>query len=151
LAPVVLIKVCEWEKAPQFTTRIEFGWSMVSFTMDDIRSHLLLMIVLKLNFYLVFLMVFFLFWHIFVWIIGFLSDQHSLYSHLPRFGVAALLLEVMDNYFFVTCLTVGLMLYRMMSDYNVETINDGLNEFNVEFQGPKESIISSLLVFLSPI
>lgn len=119
--------------------------------MDDIRSHLLLMIVLKLNFYLVFLMVFFLFWHIFVWIIGFLSDQHSLYSHLPRFGVAALLLEVMDNYFFVTYLTVGLMLYRMMSDYNVETINDGLNDFNVEFHGPKESIISSLLLFLSPI
>ncbi|CAN1846106.1 Ubiquitin-conjugating enzyme E2 5 [Linum perenne] len=27
----------------------------------------------------------------------------------------------------------------MMSDYNVETINDGLNEFNVEFHGPKES------------
>lgn len=96
-------------------------------------------------------MVFFLFWHIFVWIIGFLSDQHSLYSHLPSFGVAALLLEVMDNYFFVTCLTVGLMLYRMMSDYNVETINDGLNDFNVEFHGPKESIISSLLLFLSPI
>jgi hypothetical protein len=70
---------------------------------------------------------------------------------LPRFGVAALLLEVMDNYFFVTCLTVGLMLYRMMSDYNVETINDGLNDFNVEFHGPKESIISSLLLFLSPI
>ncbi|CAK9138638.1 unnamed protein product [Ilex paraguariensis] len=28
----------------------------------------------------------------------------------------------------------------MMSDYTVETINDGLNEFNVEFHGPKESI-----------
>ncbi|KAK8559473.1 hypothetical protein V6N13_026895 [Hibiscus sabdariffa] len=28
----------------------------------------------------------------------------------------------------------------MMSDYNVETINDGLNEFNVEFYGPKESL-----------
>ncbi|XP_022767556.1 ubiquitin-conjugating enzyme E2-23 kDa-like [Durio zibethinus] len=28
----------------------------------------------------------------------------------------------------------------MMSDYNVETINDGLNEFNVEFHGPKESL-----------
>ena len=27
-----------------------------------------------------------------------------------------------------------------MSDYNVEMINDGLNEFNVEFHGPKESI-----------
>lgn len=32
------------------------------------------------------------------------------------------------------------MLSRMMSDYNVEMINDGLNEFNVEFHGPKESI-----------
>ncbi|OIW00339.1 hypothetical protein TanjilG_27590 [Lupinus angustifolius] len=28
----------------------------------------------------------------------------------------------------------------MMSDYTVETINDGLNEFNVEFHGPKESL-----------
>nr|XP_029118584.1 ubiquitin-conjugating enzyme E2 5 isoform X4 [Elaeis guineensis] len=27
----------------------------------------------------------------------------------------------------------------MMSDYIVETINDGLSEFNVEFHGPKES------------
>ncbi|KAK7856924.1 ubiquitin-conjugating enzyme e2 5 [Quercus suber] len=29
---------------------------------------------------------------------------------------------------------------QMMSDYTVETINDGLNEFNVEFHGPKESL-----------
>jgi len=28
----------------------------------------------------------------------------------------------------------------MMSDYTVETINDGLNEINVEFHGPKESL-----------
>ncbi|KAL8471409.1 hypothetical protein ACS0TY_028262 [Phlomoides rotata] len=27
----------------------------------------------------------------------------------------------------------------MMSDYTVEPINDGINEFNVEFHGPKES------------
>ncbi|PON61081.1 Ubiquitin-fold modifier-conjugating enzyme [Parasponia andersonii] len=27
-----------------------------------------------------------------------------------------------------------------MSDYAVETINDGLNEFNVEFHGPKDSL-----------
>ncbi|KAF3437067.1 hypothetical protein FNV43_RR19820 [Rhamnella rubrinervis] len=33
-----------------------------------------------------------------------------------------------------------LLLLRMMSDYSVETINDGLNEFNVEFHGPKESL-----------
>ncbi|KAG7023143.1 Ubiquitin-conjugating enzyme E2 5 [Cucurbita argyrosperma subsp. argyrosperma] len=28
----------------------------------------------------------------------------------------------------------------MMSDYNVEMINDGLNEFNVDFHGPKQSL-----------
>lgn len=28
----------------------------------------------------------------------------------------------------------------MMSDYKVETINDGLNEFNVLFNGPKDSL-----------
>lgn len=28
----------------------------------------------------------------------------------------------------------------MMSDYSVETINDGLNEFNVVFNGPKDSL-----------
>ncbi|KAL5723646.1 E2 ubiquitin-conjugating enzyme [Ranunculus cassubicifolius] len=28
----------------------------------------------------------------------------------------------------------------MMSDYSVEPINDGINEFNVEFHGPKESL-----------
>ncbi|GMN45839.1 hypothetical protein TIFTF001_015027 [Ficus carica] len=33
-----------------------------------------------------------------------------------------------------------MLLLRMMSDYNVETINDGLNEFNVEFNGPKDSL-----------
>lgn len=33
-----------------------------------------------------------------------------------------------------------------MSDYSVETINDGLNEFNVEFNGPKDSN-----VFLFPL
>jgi len=31
-----------------------------------------------------------------------------------------------------------------MSDYRVETINDGLTEFNVEFHGPKESIFPFL-------
>lgn len=33
-----------------------------------------------------------------------------------------------------------------MSDYVVETINDGINEFNVEFHGPKES--NALIHFL---
>lgn len=41
------------------------------------------------------------------------------------------------------------MLSRMMSDYTVETINDGLNEFNVEFHGPKEStVLTLMLLFL---
>ena len=39
------------------------------------------------------------------------------------------------------------MLTRMMSDYKVETINDGLNEFNVEFHGPKESTAFTLPLF----
>lgn len=34
----------------------------------------------------------------------------------------------------------------MMSDYSVETINDGLNEFNVEFNGPKDSNVFILLI-----
>lgn len=33
-----------------------------------------------------------------------------------------------------------------MSDYTVETINDGLNEFNVEFHGPKESTVLTLML-----
>ncbi|XP_062168305.1 ubiquitin-conjugating enzyme E2-23 kDa-like isoform X2 [Alnus glutinosa] len=36
----------------------------------------------------------------------------------------------------------------MMSDYTVETINDGLNEFNVEFHGPKESAVWKIRVEL---
>ncbi|KAE8721690.1 hypothetical protein F3Y22_tig00015426pilonHSYRG00161 [Hibiscus syriacus] len=36
----------------------------------------------------------------------------------------------------------------MMSDYNVETINDGLNEFNVEFHGPKGNLSNIFEVFL---
>ncbi|KAK6913142.1 Ubiquitin-conjugating enzyme E2 [Dillenia turbinata] len=32
----------------------------------------------------------------------------------------------------------------MMSDFAVETINDGINEFNVEFHGPKESRSTAL-------
>ncbi|KAH7528497.1 hypothetical protein FEM48_Zijuj05G0078400 [Ziziphus jujuba var. spinosa] len=35
----------------------------------------------------------------------------------------------------------------MMSDYTVETINDGLNEFNVEFHGPKESSVLFLCLY----
>lgn len=41
------------------------------------------------------------------------------------------------------------MLSRMMSDYTVETINDGLNEFNVEFHGPKESTVLTLMLCFS--
>ncbi|THG18820.1 hypothetical protein TEA_001209 [Camellia sinensis var. sinensis] len=35
---------------------------------------------------------------------------------------------------------------RMMSDYAVEPINDGISEFNVEFHGSKESNVSSLSI-----
>lgn len=38
--------------------------------------------------------------------------------------------------------------HRMMSDYKVETINDGITEFNVEFHGPKESNVMKILVSL---
>ena len=31
------------------------------------------------------------------------------------------------------------VIIRMMSDYKVETINDGMQEFFVEFHGPKDS------------
>ena len=34
---------------------------------------------------------------------------------------------------------VGLIWIRMMSDYKVEMINDGMQEFFVEFHGPKDS------------
>jgi hypothetical protein len=38
---------------------------------------------------------------------------------------------------------------RMMSDYKVEMVNDGMNEFYVEFHGPPESMFSiSKLVFV---
>lgn len=36
---------------------------------------------------------------------------------------------------------------RMMSDYSVETINDGISEFNVEFHGPKESNVTESFIF----
>ncbi|RZR82300.1 hypothetical protein BHM03_00008671, partial [Ensete ventricosum] len=36
------------------------------------------------------------------------------------------------------------LLFRMMSDYTVETTNDGLTEFNVEFHGPKQSMSGSI-------
>ena len=36
----------------------------------------------------------------------------------------------------------------MMSDYKVETINDGMQEFFVEFNGPKDSNIFILFLFI---
>ena len=41
-------------------------------------------------------------------------------------------------------------LLRMMSDYKVETINDGLSEFNVMFNGPKDSMLSTSRSFAPP-
>jgi hypothetical protein len=40
---------------------------------------------------------------------------------------------------FVFVLLVLLVLTRMMSDYKVEMINDGMQEFYVDFHGPKDS------------
>ncbi|CAL5370570.1 unnamed protein product [Camellia sinensis] len=36
-------------------------------------------------------------------------------------------------------LVLHFLISRMMSDYAVEPINDGISEFNVEFHGPKEN------------
>ncbi|GAY39138.1 hypothetical protein CUMW_042100 [Citrus unshiu] len=36
----------------------------------------------------------------------------------------------------------------MMSDYKVEMINDGMQEFYVEFNGPKENLVNVFEVFL---
>jgi hypothetical protein len=41
---------------------------------------------------------------------------------------------------FVTVVTVDLFFWsRMMSDYKVEMVNDGMSEFYVEFHGPRDS------------
>ena len=42
-------------------------------------------------------------------------------------------------------------LCRMMSDYKVETVNDGMQEFLVEFRGPEESTCARVFFFLEPI
>lgn len=34
---------------------------------------------------------------------------------------------------------IGLKIYRMMSDYKVDMMNDGMNEFYVHFHGPNDS------------
>ncbi|CAI0414558.1 unnamed protein product [Linum tenue] len=39
----------------------------------------------------------------------------------------------------------------MMSDYKVEMINDGMQEFYVEFHGPKDSTILTTLFIFSPL
>jgi hypothetical protein len=56
-----------------------------------------------------------------------------------RITITFLHAEVMSDDHHLLHLSHVLMLSRMMSDYTVETINDGLNEINVEFHGPKES------------
>jgi hypothetical protein len=38
---------------------------------------------------------------------------------------------------------------RMMSDYKVEMVNDGMNEFYVEFHGPRESMWSNFQVCIA--
>lgn len=73
----------------------------------------------------------------------FLQDAYSLNLDFESY------FEILKLYQFliifpVAHITIFAMLTRMMSDYKVETINDGLNEFNVEFHGPKESIAFTL-------
>lgn len=40
--------------------------------------------------------------------------------------------------------------FRMMSDWKVEMVEDHINEFYVEFKGPRESKISIFLVIAIP-
>jgi ubiquitin-conjugating enzyme E2 H len=40
----------------------------------------------------------------------------------------------------ILVILVILCVDRMMSDYKVEMVNDGMNEFYVEFHGPRESL-----------
>ena len=54
--------------------------------------------------------------------------------------------EILGFYLFIYFIFVFLFLCfvwlvwtRMMSDYKVEMINDGMQEFYVDFHGPKES------------
>lgn len=42
----------------------------------------------------------------------------------------------------------GVCLNRMMSDYKVEMINDGIQEFYVHFQGPNESKFFNTRLFI---
>ncbi|CAL5336532.1 unnamed protein product [Camellia sinensis] len=42
-------------------------------------------------------------------------------------------------------------MYRMMSDYAVEPINDGISEFNVEFHGPKESVAERIVDMIAQV
>ena len=37
---------------------------------------------------------------------------------------------------------------RMMSDYKVEMVNDGMSEFYVEFHGPRDSTVLSFQIFV---
>jgi ABC-type spermidine/putrescine transport system permease subunit I len=49
----------------------------------------------------------------------------------------------------ILIILVILCVDRMMSDYKVEMVNDGMNEFYVEFHGPRESMWSSFQVCIA--
>ena len=44
---------------------------------------------------------------------------------------------------------VFFLINRMMSDYKVEMINDGMQEFYVHFHGPNESKFSFVFIYVT--
>jgi hypothetical protein len=46
---------------------------------------------------------------------------------------------IYDGDFLDLCFRLPVVACRMMSDYKVEMVNDGMQEFFVEFRGPNES------------
>ncbi len=53
------------------------------------------------------------------------------------------------NCLIILIILVILCVDRMMSDYKVEMVNDGMNEFYVEFHGPRESMWSNFQVCIA--
>lgn len=54
-------------------------------------------------------------------------------------------------HFIISLINMISFIVRMMSNYAVETINDGINEFNVEFHSPKESMLYTPLFALTKV
>lgn len=50
-----------------------------------------------------------------------------------------------DSFGFLVWFLWGFSFHRMMSDYKVEMINDGMQEFFVDFHGPNDSMLLFIL------